>query len=138
MQATHAPTTLVCSGLRTGDDASGPIAPSPSQIINQPVPLPEALRGDAWSFSSIPIKDLRYAKEWSIEFNSLIPINRDLKEDIPIPGLRLFSKTRSLALSAWLSGLEPVRLIIENNQLLLEAGKEDRWLVTDMNETYAK
>ncbi len=116
---------------------SGPIAPSKIEILNQPEPLPEALRGDAWSISSISLGSLREAKEWPMEFNSLIPIKESLDEHIQIPGLRLFSRSRALAVSAWLSGVEPVRLIVENNQLLLEAGQEDRWLVTDMSEDYA-
>ena len=116
---------------------SSPILPSKIGIINQPEPLPDALRGDAWSFSSISLGNLREAKEWSMEFNSLIPIKDSLDESIQVPGLRLFSKTRALAVSAWLSGVEPVRLLVDNNQLLLEAGQEDRWLVTDMSKDYA-
>ncbi len=117
---------------------SGPIAPQkPISITNDPSPLPEAIRGDAWSFSSMKLGDLREAREWSMEFNSLIPIKRSLNNDIQIPGLRLFSKTRALPLSAWLTGLEPVRLLVIKNQLILEAGQEDRWLVTDMDDNYA-
>ncbi len=116
---------------------SGPIPPSKVDILNQPEPLPEALRGDAWSFSSLSVGNLREAKEWPMEFNSLLPIRESLDETIQIPGLRLFSQKRSLAVSAWLSGVEPVRLLVEKNQLLLEAGQEDRWLVTDMNKDYA-
>ncbi len=116
---------------------SGPIPPSKVDILNQPEPLPEALRGDAWSFSSLSVGNLREAKEWPMEFNSLLPIRESLDETIQIPGLRLFSQKRSLAVSAWLSGVEPVRLLVEKNQLLLEAGQEDRWLVTDMSKDYA-
>ncbi len=117
---------------------SGPFPPPSPSIANQPEPLPEPLRGDAWTVSSISIENLRDAKEWPMEFNSLISIKQSLNDDISIPGLRLFSKTRALALSAWLSGLEPVRLVVEKNQLLLEAGQEDRWLVTDMDKDYAE
>ena len=52
--------------------------------------------------------------------------------------MRLFSKTRALALAGWLGGLEPVKLVIEGQQLLLEAGQEDRWLVTDIESETAK
>jgi hypothetical protein len=34
-----------------------------------------------------------------------------------------------LAISGWLAGLEPVRLEIDGDQLVLEAALEDRWLV---------
>ncbi len=115
---------------------AGPIAPPPQRIFSQPVPLPEALRGDAWSLASLDLKTLREAKEWPIEFNGLIPIRSDI-ENLAIPGLRLFSEYRSLALSAWLSGIEPVRLVIEGRQLILETGQEDRWLVTDISQEIA-
>ncbi len=118
---------------------SGPIAPNPIEVAaSQAEPLPEAIRGDAWSFSYLTIGNLREAYEWPMSFNSLIPIKEELIDDTPIPGLRLFSKSRALPLSAWLSGLEPVKLIVENNQLVLEAGQEDRWLVTDMDKSYAE
>ncbi len=117
---------------------SGPIAPPPARLINQPTPLPEALRGDAWSFASIGLASLNEAKEWPIEFKGLLPIKSSLDLNIPVPGLRLFSKDRAFALSAWLSGIEPVKLLVEGTQLILESGQEDRWLVTDMEVSTAK
>ncbi len=116
---------------------SGPIAPPPNRIVNQPIPLPEALRGDAWSLACLELESLREANEWPIEFKGLLPIKPQFDGNIAIPGLRLFSKDRSFALSAWLSGLEPVKLVVEEKQLLLEAGQEDRWLVTDMSDSTA-
>ena len=112
----------------------GPTAPPPKGFQNQPIPLPEAVRGDAWSFASLPLGVFREAEEWPIEFSGLLPTKKAEDETIPIPGLRLFSKKRALALAGWLGGLEPVKLVIEGNQLLLEAGQEDRWLVTDMDK----
>ncbi len=117
---------------------NGPIAPPPEQLLNQPEPLPEAVRGDAWSFASLSLGSLREADEWPIEFSGLIPIKENYDLSIPIPGLRLFSKTRALALAGWLGGLEPVKLTIEGNKLLLEAGQDDRWLVTDMTSQVSK
>jgi hypothetical protein len=32
-----------------------------------------------------------------------------------------------LAIAGWLAGLEPVRLDLEGDQLVLEAGLDDRW-----------
>ena len=117
---------------------AGPIAPPPAQIINQPEPLPETIRGDAWSFALLPLKTLLEADEWPIEFSGLLPIKETYDLSTPIPGLRLFSKSRALALAGWLGGLEPVRLVLEGNQLLLEAGQNDRWLVTDMTNEASK
>ena len=37
-----------------------------------------------------------------------------------------------MALAAWFSSLEPVKLIIQKNQLILEASEDDKWLVTDL------
>ena len=116
----------------------GPLAPQAPPILNQPVPLPEAARGDAWTIASLPLGLLKEAPTWPMEFSGLLPIGVTEDENIPVPGLRIFSKSRALALAAWLGGLEPVRLAIEGNQLLLEAGQEDRWLVTDLDKQTAE
>ncbi|EDY39310.1 conserved hypothetical protein [Cyanobium sp. PCC 7001] len=54
-----------------------------------------------------------------------------------MPGLRLFSASRALALAGWLAGLEPVRLEMVDRQLVLEAGLEDRWLLATLPEPEA-
>ena len=117
---------------------SGPLAPGPNPILNQPIPLPEAVRGDAWTIASIPLGMMRDSQEWPTEFSGLLPVGVHDDENFPVPGLRLFSKTRALALAGWLGSLEPFRLAIEGNQLLLEAGEDDRWLVTDLDSKGAK
>ena len=68
------------------------------------------------------------------EFGDIFPIQKDLDDNYLVPGLRLFSKDRSLALSAWFSCLEPIKLVINKNQLILEASEDDKWLVTDLPE----
>ena len=35
-------------------------------------------------------------------------------------------------IAGWLAGLEPVRLEIDGQQLVLEAGLEDRWLLSNL------
>ena len=110
------------------------LAPLSNPITNQAIPLPEEVRGDSWSFASLSLNTLKEADEWEIEFSNLIPIKDSLNENISIPGIRLFSSKRSLALSAWLGGLEPAKLLIEGTQIILEAGQADRWLVTDVKE----
>ena len=114
------------------------LAPLSNPIENQAIPLPEEVRGDSWSFASLSLNTLREADEWEIEFSNLIPIKESINQDISIPGIRLFSSKRSLALSAWLGGLEPVKLIIEGIQIILDAGQADRWLVTDVEEKAKK
>ena len=113
----------------------GVLAPSfTSTMENSPKPLPEAVRGDALTISEISIGELKSAQNWPIEFGDIFPIKEQLDENILIPGLRLFSKDRSLALAAWFSCLEPIKLVIRKNQLILEASEDDKWLVTDLSE----
>ena len=110
------------------------LAPPANPITNQAIPLPEEVRGESWSFASLSLNTLREADEWKIEFSNLIPIKDSIDENIFIPGIRLFSSQRSLALAAWLGGLEPAKLLIQGTQIILEAGQADRWLVTDVEE----
>ena len=96
------------------------------------------MRGDALTISEISIEELKLAKNWPIEFGDIFPIQSSIKNENLVPGLRLFSKDRSLALAAWFSSLEPVKLLIKQNQLILEASEDDKWLVTDLQEKDAK
>ena len=113
----------------------GVLAPTyTSKIENSPQPLPEAVRGDALTISEISIGELKSAQNWPIEFGDIFPIQQPLNDNDLVPGLRLFSKDRSLALAAWFSCLEPIKLIIRKNQLILEAAEDDKWLVTDLPE----
>ena len=113
----------------------GVLAPTfTSRIENPPTPLPEEVRGDALTISEISIGELKSAENWPIEFGEIFPIQQDLDDNYLVPGLRLFSKDRSLALSAWFSCLEPIKLVVNKNQLILEASEDDKWLVTDLPE----
>ena len=117
----------------------GVLAPTfTSNISSDAKPLPEAVRGDALTISDISIEELKSAQNWPIEFGDIFPIQESLKNENLVPGLRLFSKDRSLALAAWFSTLEPVKLQIEKNQLILEASEDNKWLVTDLSEKDAK
>ena len=113
----------------------GVLAPTfTSKQENTPQPLPEAVRGDALTISEISIGELKSAEKWPMEFGDVFPIQKHLNDTNLVPGLRLFSKDRSLALSAWFSCLEPIKLTIHKKQLLLEASEDDKWLVTDLPE----
>ena len=111
---------------------AGPLAPPPSPVVTPPLPLPEAVRGDAWSWAGLPLGSLKEAGEWPMGFNGLLPIPSALDLNQQVPGLRLFSRTRALALAGWLGGLEPVRLRVSSSQLILDAGQDDSWLVSDL------
>ena len=111
----------------------GVLAPNfTAQIANEPKPLPEAVRGESLAFSEISIRDLRAAQSWPIEFGDIFPVEESIKDDHLVPGLRLFSKNRAIALAAWFSSLEPVKLLIDKDRLILEALENDKWLVTDL------
>ena len=116
---------------------AGPLAPPPVPIATPAVPLPEEVQGDAWSWASLPASLLREASDWPIGFSGLLPLPEALEDDQGVPGLRLFSNSRALAMAGWLGGLEPVRLLVEGRQLVLEAGQDDRWLVSDLDPSAA-
>ena len=101
------------------------------------MPLPEEVQGDAWSWASLPADLLRDASDWPTSFSGLLPLPAGLDIDQAVPGLRLFSNSRALAMAGWLGGLEPVRLLVDGRQLVLEAGQDDRWLVSDLDAAAA-
>ena len=117
----------------------GVLAPNfTTQIESEPKPLPEAVRGESLTFSDISIRDLRSAQYWPIEFGDIFPVEEIIKDDHLIPGLRLFSKDRAIAHAAWFSSLEPVKLLIDKDRVILEALENDKWLVTDLPANEAK
>ncbi len=118
---------------------NGILAPTyTSMISNEPTPLPEAVRGDSLTISAISIGELKKAQNWPIEFGDIFPIEDSINDDYLIPGLRLFSENRAMALAAWFSSLEPVKLLIDNDRLILEALEDDKWLVTDLPKKEAE
>jgi hypothetical protein len=117
---------------------AGPLAPPPQPIRPIAVPLPEAARGESWAWATLPVGALAGAATWELGFSGLVPLPPDLSPEVPVPGIRLFSASRALALAGWLAGLEPVRLEISGQQLVLEAGLEDRWLLSDLPADEAK
>jgi len=118
---------------------NGILAPAfTTTISNEPTPLPEAVRGDSLTISAITIGELKRAQSWPIEFGDIFPIEESINDDYLIPGLRLFSENRAMALAAWFSSLEPVKLLIDNDRLILEALEDDKWLVTDLPKKEAE
>ncbi len=117
---------------------AGPLAPPPSPIRPVPVPLPEAARGERWCWASLPVGALSGASDWETGFRSLIPVPAEVSPEAMVPGIRLFGGVRALAMAGWLAGLEPVRLEIDGNQLVLEAGLEDRWRLGNLEEAEAQ
>ncbi|MFM7642745.1 MAG: Tab2 family RNA-binding protein [Cyanobium sp.] len=116
---------------------AGPLAPPPQPQRPVPLPWPEVARGDRWSWAMLPVRSLQEAPDWSIGFGALLPIPNDLPPQAGVPGIRLFSRQRALAVAGWLAGLEPVRLEVDQGQLVLEAGLEDRWRLANLPEREA-
>jgi|LakMenEpi03Aug12_release.lakeMendotaPanAssembly.Ray.scaffolds.fasta_scaffold293500_2 hypothetical protein len=116
---------------------AGPLAPPPEPVRAQPLPLPEAARGDRWSWATLPAGALGEAPSWPIDFAALLPLPPQADPAVAVPGIRLFSRGRALAIAGWLAGLEPVRLEVSGRQLVLEAGLEDRWLLSDLPQEEA-
>ncbi|MEB3361954.1 MAG: Tab2/Atab2 family RNA-binding protein [Synechococcaceae cyanobacterium] len=117
---------------------AGPLAPPPTPVRPMPVPLPEAARGESWNWATLPLEALAEAADWDTGFRALLPCPADLDCSWPVPGIRLFSRQRSLAIAALVAGLEPVRLEVVGQQLILEAGQEDRWLIASLTEGEAQ
>ena len=116
---------------------AGPLAPAPQPQRPTPLPWPEVVRGDHWSWAMLPLSALEEAPGWNMGFGALLPIPRNLSPDAGVPGIRLFSRKRGLAIAGWLAGLEPVRLEMEHGQLVLEAGLDDRWRLAKLPQSEA-
>lgn len=111
-----------------------PAAPAPAK------PLPDAARGNAWAWASLPLGSLREAQDWPMDFSGLIPLPAQIASgisDATIPGVRLFAGDRALAVAGWVAGLEPLKLTISDNRLLLEAGLDQRWLLSCLDPSEA-
>jgi len=117
---------------------AGPLAPPPEPIRAIPLPLPETARGESWSWGLLRAAELDEAGQWEIDFAGLTPLPQGLDPGVTIAGIRLFGGNRALAIAAWLAGLEPVRLEVNGQQLVLEAGLEDRWLLSDLEAAEAR
>jgi len=101
----------------------------------QPNPLPDALRGDRWSFVSLTVADIKELADLAIPFGEQIPI--PLASKTVVPGVVVYSQ-RAKPLAAWMQSAEPVALdYVEearNRGLVLEAGGEDRWQMVGFPE----
>lgn len=111
---------------------SGPLAPPPMPVLPPARPLPEAARGDRWSWAHLTVEAMADAAAWEIGFAGLVPTPASASAEATVPGIRLFSSSRALAMAGWLAGLEPVRLEVRDRQLVLEAGLDDRWLLATL------
>lgn len=103
-----------------------------------PIPLPDAVRGDQgdkWIFVSLAGADFDEMKEWDIAFEDSFSLSLlNISTDTIIPGLIIYSP-RANPLAAWMSGLEMGYLKLEVDlrpQLRLETGLSDSWTLVNL------
>ena len=103
-----------------------------------PIPLPDAVRGDQgdkWIFVSLAASDFDEMKEWDIAFEESFALSLlDIAPDTIIPGLIIYSP-RANPLAAWMSGLEMGFLKLETElrpQLRLETSLSDSWTLVNL------
>ncbi|NDJ18440.1 Tab2/Atab2 family RNA-binding protein [Myxacorys almedinensis] len=112
--------------------------PSVTFPVTPPQPLPDALVGQKWMFATLPASALQDMNDWSIEFGEAFPlVLAKVEAETPVSGLIIYS-SRAIAMAAWMSGLELAAVKFDAalpNQLLLETGISDRWLLTSLDKT---
>lgn len=112
------------------------INPSVVFPVTPPQSLPDALRGQKWTFATLPLEAFTDLNDWSIDFGEVFPLSfTKLEPNSPVPGLIIYSP-RATAMAAWMSGLEIAALKYDPelpNRLLLETGVNDRWLLTALD-----
>ena len=103
-----------------------------------PIPLPDAVRGDQgdkWIFVSLAASDFDEMNEWDIAFEESFALSLlDIARDTIIPGLIIYSP-RANPLAAWMSGLEMGFLKLETElrpQLRLETSLSDSWTLVNL------
>ncbi|MGQ9836781.1 MAG: Tab2 family RNA-binding protein [Cyanobacteriota bacterium] len=100
--------------------------------LPDPTRLPDKLQGERWALVTLRAADLQEAESWPIEFGELFPVAwSDFPADTIIPGMVITSQ-RALPIAAWMTGMEPAYLSVAEEQLVLEAGLNDRYLFTPL------
>ena len=102
--------------------------------LGAPNELPDALRGEAWSFVQLPLGALRgelAEVEAGRAFGSTLDIERlglEVNDDTLIPGVAVYSR-RANPMAAWTNGLELAAVVadIDRAFLILETGVNERW-----------
>jgi hypothetical protein len=124
-----------------GYDEKAALTASVQYPASNPVPLPDAVRGDKgdrWALVSLEAAALQDLNEWEIGFNEALPINEmGMTPETRIPGLLIFSP-RALPLAAWMSGLDMAYLTVETGSrpiLRLETGISESWILANVTDS---
>jgi hypothetical protein len=125
----------------SGYDSKAANSASVQYPVLNPIPLPDAVRGDRqdkWTFVSLEASALTEMKEWDIGFGEAFPLSIvDLAPETKIPGLVIFSP-RATPFAAWMSGLEMCWLQLETgvrSQLVLQTGVSDSWILINLTDS---
>lgn len=102
--------------------------------MGAPEELPDALRGESWSFVQLPLGALRSELDQVLQgnaFGSVLDIQSlglDVNDDTLIPGVAIYSR-RANPLAAWTNGLELAAVVADTERafLVLETGVNERW-----------
>jgi hypothetical protein len=121
-----------------GFDASAAARPPFALELGAPGDLPDALRGEAWSFVQMPARDLVAelgAEEGGAADGASFDASAEpdlaaalANGDTPIPGVAVYSR-RAEPLAAWTAGYEVACLAADTDRgcLVLETGVATRW-----------
>eukprot|EP00741_Cyanophora_paradoxa_P002714 tig00000622_g2634.t1 len=119
-----------------------PFTDQPLFMAAPPLPLPDALLGEKWTFLSLRKGDLEEIIAEPREFSELCPFNADqraLAADTMVPGVVLYSK-RAKALAGWMSSVELAFMTVDREPgsgnakaLIMETGVQDRWLFSNLS-----
>lgn len=122
----------------SGYDLKTAQTPSVQYPPLNPIPLPDAVkgdRGDKWTLVSLPASAFDEMNEWDIAFAESFSLSlANTTPDTIIPGLIIYSP-RANPLAAWMSGLEMGYLLLEKSpqpQLRLETGLSDSWTLVNL------
>ena len=104
--------------------------------MGAPEDLPDALRGESWSFVQLPLGALRgelgevtkgnaFGRVLDIEAAGL---GEAVTDETLVPGVAIYSR-RAKPLAAWTNGLELAAVVADTDRafLVLETGVNDRW-----------
>jgi len=123
-----------------GYDAKAEQGATVQFLTLDPIPLPDAVRGDKadkWAFVTLKAADLAEMKEWDIAFGEAFSLALvDLPPETPVPGLIIFS-SRALPLAGWISGVELAYLAFNPQPrplIRLDTGASDSWIVANLRD----
>lgn len=110
-------------------------APLISLEKGSPNELPDALRGEMWTYTELPLdlvkEEAAAVAKGATSFGAITSLERagiTLPPETTIPGVVVFSR-RAAPLAAWTNGLEVANLIADMDRdcLILETGVSARW-----------